>query len=118
MYNGTKAWLHMFSMNLRTQLEQAGSKIKVVEIAPPQVETIFIVIDRSRRQQEELGREGHVVEEFMEDVRKAWEANADMIAPGMGGKIVGQWDEDPRVKVQGHGEVGVSASVAARITCR
>jgi short-subunit dehydrogenase involved in D-alanine esterification of teichoic acids len=39
VYNGTKAWVHMFSMNLRTQLAQAGSKVRVVEIVPPSVET-------------------------------------------------------------------------------
>jgi short-subunit dehydrogenase involved in D-alanine esterification of teichoic acids len=39
VYNGTKAWVHFFTMNLRSQLRQAGSKIKVVEIVPPTVET-------------------------------------------------------------------------------
>ena len=39
IYNGTKAWLHFFTMNLRSQLQTAGSKIKVVEIVPPTVET-------------------------------------------------------------------------------
>lgn len=39
VYNGTKAWVHLFTMNLRSQLHQAGSKIKVVEIVPPTVET-------------------------------------------------------------------------------
>lgn len=92
VYNGTKAWLHMFSVNLRTQLEQAGSKIKVVEIAPPQVETD---LHRDRTDPDDnkksSGANAMSVEEFMEDVRKAWEANDDMIAPGIGGKIVGQW---------------------------
>lgn len=32
VYNGTKAFLHFHSMNMRTQLEQAGDNIKVVEI--------------------------------------------------------------------------------------
>jgi len=39
VYNGTKAWVHLFTTNLRSQLRQAGSKIKVVEIVPPTVET-------------------------------------------------------------------------------
>jgi short-subunit dehydrogenase involved in D-alanine esterification of teichoic acids len=39
VYNGTKAWVQMFSMNLRTQLAQAGSQIRVVEIVPPSVGT-------------------------------------------------------------------------------
>lgn len=32
VYNGTKAFVHFHTMNLRTQLEQAGENIKVVEI--------------------------------------------------------------------------------------
>jgi short-subunit dehydrogenase involved in D-alanine esterification of teichoic acids len=39
VYNGTKTWVHFFTMNLRTQLRDAGSRIKVVEIVPPTVET-------------------------------------------------------------------------------
>lgn len=41
VYNGTKAWLHFWSMNLRTQLgkDEGARGIKVVEIAPPTVET-------------------------------------------------------------------------------
>jgi short-subunit dehydrogenase involved in D-alanine esterification of teichoic acids len=35
VYNGTKAWLHFWSVNLRTQIAWAGlaEKIKVIEIA-------------------------------------------------------------------------------------
>ena len=48
VYNGTKAWLHFWSMNLRTQIEQSnsggrgqvgGSNVRVVEIVPPSVGT-------------------------------------------------------------------------------
>ena len=46
VYNGTKAWVRFFSMNLRSQLRQAGSKIKVVEIVPPTIETVFIENER------------------------------------------------------------------------
>ncbi len=38
-YSGTKAWIHFWSMNLRTRLEQTGSTVKVVEIVPPTVAT-------------------------------------------------------------------------------
>lgn len=39
VYNATKAWLHSWSVNLRTQLIRGGfDKIKVIEIAPPMVE--------------------------------------------------------------------------------
>jgi short-subunit dehydrogenase involved in D-alanine esterification of teichoic acids len=41
VYNGTKAWLHFWTMNLRTQLAKDGEGrgIQVVEIAPPTVAT-------------------------------------------------------------------------------
>ncbi|KAK6953657.1 hypothetical protein Daesc_005962 [Daldinia eschscholtzii] len=37
IYNGTKSWLHFWSMNLRSQLK--GTGLRVVEIAPPTVAT-------------------------------------------------------------------------------
>jgi short-subunit dehydrogenase involved in D-alanine esterification of teichoic acids len=41
VYNGTKAWLHFWTMTLRAQLSKSsdGKNIKVVEIAPPTVAT-------------------------------------------------------------------------------
>jgi short-subunit dehydrogenase involved in D-alanine esterification of teichoic acids len=37
VYNGTKAWMHFWSMALRKQVE--GSGVRVVEVAPPTVAT-------------------------------------------------------------------------------
>lgn len=41
VYNGTKAWLHFWTMTLRAQLSKSsdGKNINVVEIAPPTVAT-------------------------------------------------------------------------------
>ncbi|PWY82027.1 NAD(P)-binding protein [Aspergillus heteromorphus CBS 117.55] len=39
VYNGTKGWVHLWTMNLRAALARAGSNIHVVEIAPPTVGT-------------------------------------------------------------------------------
>jgi short-subunit dehydrogenase involved in D-alanine esterification of teichoic acids len=46
VYNGTKAWLHFWSMNLRTQLskDEKGKNIKVVEIAPPTVSRALVAL--------------------------------------------------------------------------
>lgn len=37
VYNGTKAWLHFWTMTLRVQLKDTN--VKVIEVAPPQVGT-------------------------------------------------------------------------------
>ncbi len=50
VYNGTKAWIHFFSTNVRTQLAQADSKVKMVEIVPPTVET---ALHRERKDQDD-----------------------------------------------------------------
>lgn len=39
VYDGSKAFVHFWSMNLRTQLERANQRVKIVEIAPPSVGT-------------------------------------------------------------------------------
>ncbi|KKY19750.1 putative short-chain dehydrogenase [Phaeomoniella chlamydospora] len=94
VYNGTKAWLHFFTTNLRTQLSQADSKIKVVEIAPPSVETDLhrerVDPDDNKKSK---GASALSVEEFMEEVKRGWEENVDTIGPGMAGKQVAQWDD-------------------------
>ncbi len=43
VYNGTKAWLHSWTINFRQRLVQEADVkyIKVVEIAPPIVSTDF-----------------------------------------------------------------------------
>ena len=94
VYNGTKAWIHFFSVNLRTQLDKAGSKIRVVEIAPPSVET-----DLHRERQDPDDNKKHKgasamsLEEFMADVTKGWEENKETIGPGMAGQQVQAWDD-------------------------
>lgn len=82
-------------MNLRTQLRQAGSKIKVVEIAPPTVET---ALHRERKDpddnKKEHGNKGALsVEEFMEQIVEAWKEDKDIYTAGMGKEIVGKWYE-------------------------
>jgi short-subunit dehydrogenase involved in D-alanine esterification of teichoic acids len=93
VYNGTKAWVHFFSMNLRSQLGNAGSKIKIVEIVPPSVST---ALHRERKDPEDNTKaHGNYtalsVEEFMADVKVGWQENRDTCAAGSGHELVEKW---------------------------
>jgi len=92
VYNGTKAWVHFFSMNLRTQLEKAGSNVKVVEIAPPSVGTD---LHREREDPDDNKKDKNpsalTVEEFMDDLIKGWKENKDTIGAGPSQKVVDRW---------------------------
>lgn len=93
VYNGTKAWLHSFTMNLRTQLRDAGSKIKVVEIVPPTVET---ALHRERNDPDDNKKSsGNTsalsVAEFTAQIKLGWEQNQDVCPAGLGHEIVEKW---------------------------
>ncbi len=91
VYNGTKAWVHMFSLNLRTQYEKSG-KIKVVEIAPPTVST---ALHRDRTDPSDNSKEKNQaamsVDEFLKEVEEGWAQGKDIIAPGPAGAVVDAW---------------------------
>lgn len=92
VYNGTKAWLHFWSMNLRTQLANSGSKVRVVEIAPPSVAT-----DLHREREDPDDNKKHKnpnvlsVDEFMDEVSKKIENGDEMITAGSGNAMVDKW---------------------------
>jgi short-subunit dehydrogenase involved in D-alanine esterification of teichoic acids len=93
VYNGTKAWVHFFSMNLRSQLRDAGSKIKVVEIVPPTVST---ALHRERKDPLDNTKEhGNAaalsVPEFMAEIKAGWSENRDTCAAGLGHELVEKW---------------------------
>ncbi|KAF2672739.1 NAD(P)-binding protein [Microthyrium microscopicum] len=95
VYNGTKAWLHSFTANFRSQLHQADSKIKVVEIVPPTVET---ALHRERKDpddnKKEHGNDAALsISEFMEQIVDGWKADKDTCPAGMGKEMVGKWYE-------------------------
>jgi short-subunit dehydrogenase involved in D-alanine esterification of teichoic acids len=95
VYNGTKAWVHFFSMNLRSQLRDAGSKIKVVEIVPPTVETS---LHRERKNPDDNKKASGAkaalsVDEFMADIKKGWEGDWDTCPAGTGHGLVEKWYE-------------------------
>lgn len=92
VYNGTKAWVHFWSMNLRTQLAKAGANIKVVEIAPPSVGTD---LHREREDPDDNKKDKNPsalsVEEFMDDLIKGWKEDRDCIGAGPSEKVVERW---------------------------
>ena len=92
VYNGTKAFVHFWSMNLRTQLEQGGSNIRVVEIAPP---TVATDLHRERKDPDDNKKEENSsalsVEEFMEEVTRNWQNDKDVFGAGPAQKVVERW---------------------------
>ncbi|KAI4737880.1 short-chain dehydrogenase [Aureobasidium sp. EXF-12298] len=92
VYNGTKAFVHFNTMNLRSQLEQAGSSIKVIEIAPPSVGTD---LHREREDPDDNKKDKNPsalsVEEFMDEVKKGWQEDRDCIGAGPSQKVVDRW---------------------------
>ena len=90
VYNGTKAWLHFFTMNLRTQLaksEAYNGNIKVVEIAPPTVSTD---LHRERSDPDDNKKDKNPntlsVEEFM-----GLEGDKETIGAGMSEEVLERW---------------------------
>jgi len=92
VYNGTKAWVHFWTMNLRTQLKD--SKVKVVEIVPP---TVATDLHRDRSNPDDNKKENNQsalsVDEFMEFVTKGWEQDKETIGAGMGVDLVEKWQD-------------------------
>lgn len=90
VYNGTKAWVHFWTMNLRTQLKD--SKVKVIEIVPP---TVATDLHRERSDPDDNKKEKNQnalsVDEFMEFVAKGWEEDKETIGAGMGVELVERW---------------------------
>lgn len=92
VYNGTKAWMHFWSMALRKQLKD--SSVAVVEIAPP---TVATDLHRERENPDDNKKENNKaalsVEEFVEETVGKWKAGREMIAAGMANDIVNSWEE-------------------------
>jgi short-subunit dehydrogenase involved in D-alanine esterification of teichoic acids len=92
VYNGTKAWLHFWSINLRAQLKDTN--VKVVEIAPP---TVGTDLHRERDDPDDNKKANNSasldVDEFVQEVVKKWKDGDDLISAGPGVKIVSTWEE-------------------------
>jgi short-subunit dehydrogenase involved in D-alanine esterification of teichoic acids len=92
VYNGTKAWVHFWSMALRTQLKDTN--VKVIEIVPP---TVATDLHRERNDPDDNKKEKNKaalsVEEFMSDLIEGWESGKEVVAAGMGKGLVDRWYE-------------------------
>ncbi|KAI0598424.1 NAD(P)-binding protein [Biscogniauxia sp. FL1348] len=90
VYNGTKGWLHLWSMNLRSQLK--GTSVHVVEIAPP---TVATDLHRDRADPDDNKKENNpsalTVYEFMEEVAVKLERGDETIGAGMAADVIDKW---------------------------
>lgn len=90
VYNGTKAWLHFWSMALRVQLKD--TKVRVIEVAPPQVGT-----DLHRDREDPDDNKKHKspssmdVDEFMAEVAQKLEKGEETFSAGPGQAMVDDW---------------------------
>ena len=91
VYNGTKAWIHFWSMALREQVKD--SSVKIVEIAPP---TVATDLHRERENPDDNKKENNKgalsTEEFVEETIGKWKKGEVMISAGMGNGIVESWE--------------------------
>jgi len=90
VYNGTKAWVHFWSMNLRTMLKD--TKVRVVEIVPPSVGTD---LHRDREDPDDNKKHKNAsalsIEEFMEDFQKGMEQDTETIGAGSAIGLIDKW---------------------------
>ncbi|TQS33753.1 hypothetical protein Golomagni_05891, partial [Golovinomyces magnicellulatus] len=92
VYNGTKSWIHFWSLNLRSQLEGRHSRTRVVEIAPPQVETdLHRERDNPDDNKKDNSPSSLSLKEFMEEITKKLENGDDCISAGPGNDAVDKW---------------------------
>jgi len=97
IYNGTKAFLHSFTLTIRTQIaksEEMKGKIRVIEIVPPTVETD---LHRDRKNPDDNKKHGGnketlSIEEFMKGLEEGWEDGRETIGVGRGKDIVAAWE--------------------------
>ena len=93
VYNGSKAWLHCWTMNLRSQLARDRTDVRVVEIIPPSVGTD---LHRERENPDDnkkhKGADALTVEEFIEEIAAELEADKEVVTAGkMGRESVEKW---------------------------
>ena len=91
VYNGTKSWVHSWSMALRVQLKD--SSVRVVEIVPP---TVATDLHREREDPDDNKKEKNKaalsVEEFTEETIGKWKKGVETIGAGPAAAIVGSWE--------------------------
>jgi len=85
VYNATKAAIHTYSLALRRQLKETA--VKVIEIAPPMVDT---GLNKKGRDAARLKFRGISVSEYIPTVIRGLEDDADMIFYGDGERIMSE----------------------------
>ncbi|PQK18119.1 hypothetical protein BB8028_0012g00160 [Beauveria bassiana] len=78
IYVSTKAWLHHWTMSLRTQLQLERSPIRVVEVAPPEVNFHHGFLQKASTNAEStVNWYPLTVEDFMRELVKLLEADGE-----------------------------------------
>lgn len=95
VYNGTKSFVHAYTVTQRTHLAAAHPNVRVVEIVPPSVGTD---LHRERENPDDnkkhLGAKASLtVEEFMDEVRHGFEQDRDEIGAGPAHELLQLWHE-------------------------
>ncbi|KAK5100171.1 hypothetical protein LTR24_000966 [Lithohypha guttulata] len=94
VYNGSKAWVHFFTMNMRAQLAKNSAKVKVVEIVPP---TVATELHRERTNPDDNKKANNPaaleLPEFMADFEEGLKDGSDTIAAGPAKKLVKMWED-------------------------
>lgn len=93
VYNGTKSFVHSWTLVQRTQITAAHPNMRIVEIVPPSVGTD---LHRERENPDDnkkhLGAKNSLtVEEFMAEVRRGFEADNDEIGAGEAHDLLQAW---------------------------
>lgn len=93
VYNGTKAWIHSFTVNMRTQLKKSAN-VRVIEIVPPTVST-DLHRERTNPDDNKKANNQAALElpEFIAEVEKGLQSGEDVISAGTGKALVKMWDE-------------------------
>ncbi|PWN35934.1 NAD(P)-binding protein [Meira miltonrushii] len=95
VYNGTKSFIHSWSVVQRKQISLAYPNMRVVEIVPPSVGTD---LHRERENPDDnkkhLGASSSLtIEEFMDDVSKGFENDQNEIGAGPAHAAIADWHE-------------------------
>lgn len=92
VYNGSKAWVHSWSMNLRTQLEKEKMSVRVVEIVLPSVGTdLHCERQNPDDNTKENGAHASTVKELVEEVVSQLKEDKDVVSAGMGHDLAERW---------------------------
>ncbi|PYH95620.1 NAD(P)-binding protein [Aspergillus ellipticus CBS 707.79] len=94
-YNGTKAWLHSWTVILRTALDRAGANIRAVEIVPPTVGTdLHREAPDPDNNKKDKNPAALTVEEVIEEVVVGLVRGGGIIGAGPSVGVVKRWYRD------------------------